>query len=139
MASFQSSVHYLKKFDQVLHISTVTPFEKENDVRTGQFNISYTGSQKICFEFFNPKDMTLIENEVLRFDTQKGVSKRKMLPTHVPIMIEKEDYELAYVCEDVHNDKNHSFLVLLTRFNGEKRFPKLLKFTKTAKGYWKIP
>ena len=41
MANFQSSVHYLKKHKQVLHISTVSPFEEENDVATGQFNIVY--------------------------------------------------------------------------------------------------
>ena len=58
----------------------------------------------------------------------------------MPIVIERDEYEIAYVCEDINNDKNDSFLVLLTRFNGEGKYPYLLKFTKTADGkYWKIP
>ena len=34
-------------------------------------------------------------------------------------MIEKGDFELAYVVDDVDNDKNDSFIVVLSCFNGQ--------------------
>ena len=83
--------------------------------------------------------MTIIQNKQKQFDTDKGI-KGKSKMVHLPIMIEKEDYQLAYVCEDVGNDKNDSFLILLTKIMGERRHPKLIKFTKTSDGkYWKVP
>ena len=117
ISGFQSSVHYLKKHNVVLHISTVTPFEEENDVATGQFNIVYQGAQKICFEFLDPKDMSLIPNEIDQFDTKKGDGK-KPKKLHMPIMVEKQEFELAYIVDDVDNDKTDSFIVVLSRFNG---------------------
>ena len=84
--------------------------------------------------------MTLVENPVKQFDVATSGKDKKKPPVHMPIVIEREEYEVAYVCEDINNDKNDSFLVLLTRFNGEGKYPYLLKFTKTADGkYWKIP
>lgn len=81
--------------------------------------------------------MTVILNEKPTFDTKKGDGKKPKL-VHQPIMIEKEDFELAYICEDVNDDKNDSFLVLLTKYNGDRKYPKLIKFTKDG-NYWKVP
>ena len=34
-------------------------------------------------------------------------------------MIDKGNFEIAYVVDDVFDDKQDSFLVLLSRYNGE--------------------
>ena len=77
--------------------------------------------------------MERIENVKPCFETKKG----KMPKKHQPILMDKENYDLAYVVEDADNMDPNSFLVLFTCFNGEKRFPKFVKFTK-AGSYWEI-
>ena len=62
--------------------------------------------------------MSLIRNEIDQFDTKKGDGKRPK-KVHQPNMIEKGDFELAYVVDDVDNDKNDSFIVVLSCFNGQ--------------------
>ena len=78
--------------------------------------------------------MSLIENVQKCYDVKSG----RMKPKHCPIMMEKGDFQLAYVAEDVQNSEGNSFLVVLTMFNGQKMHPKLIKFTKDG-NYWTVP
>ena len=48
--------------------------------------------------------------------------------------IEKSDYDLVYLAED-SNPKN-SIVIVLTKFNGERKTPRLMRFTLDEYGKW---
>ena len=89
----------------------------------------YRSKPKILFEFLDPNTNERILNLKPRLAIEDG-KKAKMKDMHQPILVEKEQYEVAYVAED--EDNEDSFLVVLTHMNGDKKFPKLIKFTKNG-------
>ena len=93
--------------------------------------------EKIVFKFFDRNGK--------RKETMEPIMKGKRIEGYKAFQdydfyIKKNDYELAYIAED--NDPNQdSILVVLTKRNGEKRVPKLMRFSINSEtGKWnKVP
>ena len=67
--------------------------------------------------------------------------KTELVPID-PIFYEKGSFNLAYLADDLRDNNDTSFLVVLTKTNGQNKTPKLIKFSEdeeeNSKVKWKI-
>ena len=141
-AVFESSVHYIKHCDVILIIHTTTRIDDELDPGTGQQLDNFRSENRIVFEFFDPYTLKKLEKNSEYFIPRNNDTGFNKKTKHLPITIEQESFNCAFVAEDLSKQRSiDSFLVVLGHYNQtsyKNRWysPKLLKFVKIGT-YWK--